>query len=77
MVGLLRRLKRHPFPVVAWFERVVAVPGQRGDDVQAVSASGQLGDDAGHDLARRRHVRCEVRAEDEDVHGAAAPSLET
>lgn len=25
MVGLLRRLKRHPFPVEAWFDRVVAV----------------------------------------------------
>ena len=42
---------------------VVAVPRQRGDDVQLVAKRRQLVNDAGDHLTGRRGVRLEVRAQ--------------
>ncbi len=55
---------------------MVLVPGQRGDDVETMTAGRELDDDAAHHLAGRGHVGREMGTEHEDVHEAAAPLAE-
>ena len=57
------RSRRTHLPSQPCFDRMVAVPGQRGDDVNLVAERGELVDDPGHHLARRSGVGCEVRAQ--------------
>ena len=52
---------------------VVPVPGQGGDQVQAVAKVGQGHGDRRHDLASGGHVGCVVGAEDGDVHRHVVP----
>jgi len=55
-------------PVPAVLDAVMAVPGQRGDDVQPVAPGDEVLGDAGHDLAGGGDVGREVGGDDGEVH---------
>ena len=61
----------HQATAPALLDGVVAVPRQRGDDVQLVAARRQLVDDAGQHPSGGRGVRLEVRAEHDDARSSS------